>query len=139
MKHLLLAALLLTSLLSCKKQDVPPQTPQQLIVGTWHLVKFVERQTSYDGTLIRQDSTSYPILASPSTVTYNADSTTYVPGATTGKYSYVPPTITYSYNGVAFGTDFIKTVPLLTEHTFVEHSKQVSNTSTVEYWHTYER
>jgi hypothetical protein len=138
MKHLLLATLIIAGLLGCKKQDAAPKTPQQLLVGTWYLVKFVERQTSY-GTLSRHDSTSYTLSASPYSVTYHADGTSAVPGAIANSYNYVPPRMTFTHNGVAVGTDFTTTVLQLTEHTLVMHTEQVPTTSTLDYWYTYER
>jgi hypothetical protein len=147
MKYLLTNTLLIGSLLGCKKQSTLPETPQQLLVGTWHLVKFVEKQTSY-GTLSRHDSTSYPLSASPHSITYYADgtssvpgssTTSFVPGSITSNYSYVPPRMTFTYSGVVVNTDFTTTVLQLTEHTLVTHTEQSPTTSTLEYWHTYER
>jgi hypothetical protein len=137
-KHLRLATLLVAGLLGCKKQDATPKTLQQLLVGTWYLVKFVERQTSY-GTVSRQDSASYILSASPYSVTYHADGTSSVPGAISNNYTYLPPRMTFTHNGVVVGTDFITTVLQLTEHILVLHTEQVPTTSTLEYWYTYER
>ena len=141
MKHLLLVTLLITSLLGCKKQEAAPKTPQQLLVGTWYLVKFVERQTSY-GTVSRHDSTGYTLSASPYSVTYHADGTSSIPGAIANDYNYVPPRMTFTHNGVAVGTDFTTIILQLTEHTLVMHVEQVPQvptTSTLDYWYTYER
>jgi hypothetical protein len=40
---------------------------------------------------------------------------------------------------VAVNTDITTTVLQLTEHTLITHTEQLSTTSTLEYWHTYER
>lgn len=98
------------------KEDTPPETPQQMLLGTWKLAKYVHKASSSAGTFFRNDSTIIPQHSNAYLVTFNADGTVERPADTGDKetYAYNSPTIIFYYNGVASSSNITSSIKELT-------------------------
>lgn len=98
------------------KKAAPSKTPQQMLWGTWQLVKYVHKASSSAGTFFRNDSTIIPQHNTTYWVTFNADGTVERPSATGDKetYAYNSPTIIFYYNGGALPSNVTSSIKELT-------------------------
>jgi hypothetical protein len=98
------------------KDDTPSKTPQEMLLGTWKLVKYVHKASSSAGTFFRNDSTIISQHSNTYLVTFNTDGTIERPSATGEKetYAYKSPTIIFYYNGVVSPSNVTSSIKELT-------------------------
>jgi hypothetical protein len=103
------------SALSWQEYTAPKQ-PQQRLMGTWKLVKYVHKARSPAGTLFRHDSTIIAPQGDAYSVTFHADGTVERPAGTGEKetYAYHAPAISFFYNGVALPSNVTSSIKELT-------------------------
>ena len=113
---LALTLLLLQLSAFSSKEDTPSKMPQNMLLGTWKLAKYVHKASSSAGTFFRNDSTIIPQHSNTYLVTFNADGTVERLSDTGDKetYAYNSPTIIFYYNGVALPSNVTSSIKELT-------------------------